>query len=68
MSQAENTLAHSMLLGRFRPEYVGLEPPCQPSADRVRPLTRNSNAYSGLSCEGSVPSIYNEFTPARGTG
>ena len=27
MSQVENTLALSMLLRRFRPEYVGEEPP-----------------------------------------
>jgi cytochrome P450 len=27
MSQVENTLALSMLLGKFRPEYVGTEPP-----------------------------------------
>ncbi len=27
MSQVENTLALSMLLRRFRPEYVGTEPP-----------------------------------------
>jgi cytochrome P450 len=27
MSQVENTLALSILLRRFRPEYVGLEPP-----------------------------------------
>ena len=27
MSQVENTLALSMLLRRFRPEYVGIEPP-----------------------------------------
>jgi cytochrome P450 len=27
MSQVENTLALSILLRRFRPEYVGTEPP-----------------------------------------
>ena len=27
MSQVENTLALSILLRRFRPEYVGAEPP-----------------------------------------
>ena len=27
VSQLENTLALSVLLRRFRPEYVGLEPP-----------------------------------------
>ena len=27
MSQVENTLALSILLRRFRPEYVGIEPP-----------------------------------------
>jgi cytochrome P450 len=27
MSQVENTLALSMLLRRFQPEYVGIEPP-----------------------------------------
>jgi len=64
MSQVENTLALSILLRRFRPEYVGVEPPginaTVPLTPQGRPALQDPRAELGR----AIPALGARYAPA----